>query len=104
MGHPGVRRRARAPADPETAGAVATIGRYESMLMALAEAGDRWAPERLRMVWWTRREIDEWGLDVISRLRVQGYAREIERLTGTAPAEIRPAVHWLNGPPAGEAG
>jgi hypothetical protein len=83
---------------------LAVIGRYESMLMALAEAGDRWAPERLRMVRWTRREVDEWGVDFVIQLRVRGYAREIERLTGTAPAEVRPAVHWLNGPPANEAG
>jgi hypothetical protein len=73
------------------------LGRYEAMLAALEEAGDRFAPERLRGVRWTRREIGEWGLDVISRLKVGGYAREIERLARSAPAEVHPAVHWTNG-------
>jgi hypothetical protein len=60
---------------------LAVIARYESALMVLADAGDRFAPERLRGVRWTRREIGEWGVDLVTRLRVKGYAREIERLT-----------------------
>jgi hypothetical protein len=78
---------------------LAVIARYEAMLMALAEAGDRWAPERLRMLRWNTREIGANGLDVISRLRVRGYAREVERLTAATPEEVHPATHWLNGPP-----
>jgi hypothetical protein len=61
---------------------LAVIARYESMLMVLADAGDRFAPGRLRMLRWTRREIDEWGVDFVTRLRVKGYAREVERLAG----------------------
>jgi hypothetical protein len=98
-----VRRRKRAPADPETAAVYAVMDRYEAMLAALAEAGDRWAPERLRMLRWTRRELDEWGLDFVIELRVRGYARAAERLTRTAPAELRRAQHWTNGPPEGGA-
>lgn len=76
--------------DPETAEVLAVIARYESMLMALAEAGDRWAPERLRGVRYTRSEIDEYGLCFVTELRVRGYAREVERLTAATPEVLHP--------------
>jgi hypothetical protein len=85
-------RRRRVPADPETAEALAVIARYEAALMALAEAGDRWAPERLRGVRFTRSEIDERGLCFVTQLRAKGYAREIERLTRKTPEEIHPGT------------
>jgi hypothetical protein len=83
-----VRRRRRAPASPGTAAALATLDTYQAILETLAEAGDRWAPERLRGVAWTRREIRQWGLDFISELQVEGYAAETQRLLG-APSQNR---------------
>jgi hypothetical protein len=71
----------------------AVLDRYESALMALAEAGDRWAPERLRGVRYTRSEIDEYGLCVVTQLRVRGYAREIDRLTQTGPEPLYPGSY-----------
>jgi hypothetical protein len=94
-----VRRRRRAPADPETAAALETIDKLASIYGMLAEAGDRWAPDRLRGVLWTRGEICQWGLDGISELRVRGYERTIRHLTGP-PLPLRPGTHWVNGPPA----
>jgi hypothetical protein len=88
-----VRRRYRAPADPETAEALAVLDRYRAMLEALREAGDRWAPERLRMLAWNRRDIEVEGLDGISRLRVRGYAREVARLTATTPKVLHPGTY-----------
>jgi hypothetical protein len=96
-----VRRRSRVSADPETTEALAILDRYKAMLEALADAGDRWAPERLHTLWWARHDIEQWGMDGLSRLRVQGYAREVDRLTGVAPAQVRPAQYWVNGPPDG---
>jgi hypothetical protein len=69
------------------------IARYESMLMVLAEAGDRWAPERLRGVRFTRSEIDERGLCFVTQLRAKGYAREVERLTATTPEVLHPGSY-----------
>jgi hypothetical protein len=53
------------------------------MLEALREAGDPYAPHRLHILWWARHDIEETGLDFVDRLRVQGYRREVERLTRT---------------------
>jgi hypothetical protein len=77
---------------------LAVIARYEAMLQALAEAGDRWAPERLRGVRFTRSEIDEYGLCFVTQLRARGYAREVERLTRTAPEPLYPGTYRV---PAG---
>jgi hypothetical protein len=85
--------RRRAPADPEVAAALAVLDRYRAMLMALAEAGDWWAPQRLRMLAWNRRDIEVEGLDFVSRLRVRGYAREVERLTATAPEVLHQGTY-----------
>ena len=62
------------------------------MLRALAEAGDQWAPQRLRMLAWNRRDIEAEGLDCISRLRVRGYAREVARLTAATPEVLHPGT------------
>jgi hypothetical protein len=40
------------------------------------------------MLAWNRRDIEVEGLDFISRLRVKGYAREVERLTATTPEAL----------------
>ena len=71
----------------------AVIARYEAALMALAEAGDRWAPERLRGVRFTRSEIDEYGLCFVTQLRARGYAREVERLTAAGPEPLHPGSY-----------
>jgi hypothetical protein len=87
------RRRREIRSDPETVAALAVTDRYAAMLGALAAAGDRFAPERLRGVRWTQREIREWGLDFIARLRVRGYEREIDRLTRTEPLPLYPGEY-----------
>jgi hypothetical protein len=61
--------------------ALAVLDRYRAMLEALREAGDIHAPWRLHILWWARRDIEESGLDFLDRLRVEGYRREVERLT-----------------------
>jgi hypothetical protein len=63
--------------------ALAVLDRYKAMLEALREAGDIHAPHRLHILWWARHDIEASGLDFLDRLRVQGYRREIERLTRT---------------------
>jgi hypothetical protein len=78
-----VRRRRRPAADPEVAEALALLDRYRAMLEALREAGDPYAAGRLHILWWARHDIQETGLDFVDRLRVQGYRREVERLTRT---------------------
>jgi len=80
------------------AGALAVLDRYRQELLAQQAAGDPHARWRLHILWWARHDITAYGMDFVSRLRVQGYAREAARLTGTAPGEVRPAQHWLNGP------
>lgn len=79
-----MRRRRRPAADPEVAEALAVLDRYKAMLEALREAGDIHAPWRLHILWWARHDIEESGLDFVDRLRVQGYRREVERLTRTS--------------------
>ena len=74
----------RPAADPEVAEALAVLDRYKAMLEALREAGDIHAPWRLHILWWARHDIEESGLDFVDRLRVQGYRREVERLTRTS--------------------
>jgi hypothetical protein len=85
-----VRRRSRGPADPEVAEALAVLDRYRAMLEALREAGDPWAAGRLHILWWARHDLEQWGMDGLSRLRVKGYRREVARLTATAPEVLRP--------------
>ena len=63
--------------------ALAVLDRYRAMLEALREAGDIDAPWRLHILRWASHDIEETGLDFLDRLRVQGYRREIERLTRT---------------------
>jgi hypothetical protein len=87
-----VRRRSRPAAAPEAA-ALAVLDRYRGMLQALRDAGDQYAPQRLRVLWWARHDIEQWGMDTISRLRLQGYEREIERLTRTKPLPLRPGSY-----------
>jgi hypothetical protein len=48
---------------------------------------------RLHILWWARHDIEETGLDFVDRLRVQGYRREIERLTRTSPAPLHPGEY-----------
>jgi hypothetical protein len=79
-----VRRRNRPAADPEVAEALAVLDRYKAMLEALREAGDIHAPHRLHILWWARHDIEQWGMDGLSRLRVEGYRREVERLIRTS--------------------
>ena len=76
-----MRRRNRPAADPEVAEELAVLDRYKAMLEALREAGDIHAPHRLHILWWARHDIEETGLDFLDRLRVQGYRREVEKLT-----------------------
>lgn len=33
--------------------------------------------------------------DVVDEIRAKGAAKEIERLTRTAPAQVQPATHWV---------
>jgi hypothetical protein len=61
------------------AAALVVLDRYREVLRAQLAAGDPHAPWRLHMLWWARRDIGEWGMDVISRLRVQGYERQLDR-------------------------
>jgi hypothetical protein len=63
------------------------------MLEALREAGDPYAPGRLHILWWARHDIEETGLDFVDRLPVQGYRREIERLTRTGPEPLHPGSY-----------
>jgi hypothetical protein len=77
-----MRRRNRPAADPEAVEALAVLDRYRAMLEALREAGDPHAPWRLHVLWWARHDIEQWGMDGLSRLRVQGYKREVEHLAG----------------------
>jgi hypothetical protein len=63
--------------------ALALLDTYKAMLEALRDAGDPYAPHRLHILWWARHDIEESGLDFLDRLRVQGYRREVERLTRT---------------------
>lgn len=77
-----MRRRNRPSADPEAVEALAVLDHYKEMLEALREAGDPYAPWRLHVLWWARRDIEQWGMDGLSRLRAQGYKREVEHLAG----------------------
>jgi hypothetical protein len=77
-----VRRLSRVPADPEVAAALAVLDRYREVLRSQLAAGDPHAAWRLHILKWATRDITTDGMDVISRLRVQGYARELGRLTG----------------------
>jgi hypothetical protein len=88
-----VRRRNRPAADPEAVEALATLDTYKSMLEALREAGDPYAPWRLHILWWARHDIVESGMDDLDRLRMRGYRREIERLTATAPEVLHPGTY-----------
>jgi hypothetical protein len=88
-----VRRRARPAADPETAEALATLDRYKGMLEALRDAGDQHAPWRLHVLWWARHDITTYGMDDLSRLRLQGYEREVERLTRSTPLPLHPGSY-----------
>ena len=99
-----MRRRSRPAADPEAVAALAVLDRYRAALRAQQAAGDPHAPWRLHILWWARHDITTYGMDFVSRLRVQGYAREVERLTRKTPPVLCPAQHWVNGAPAGEAG
>jgi hypothetical protein len=88
-----VRRRNRPAADPEAVEALAVLDRYKAMLEALREAGDIYAPWRLHILWWARHDIEQWGMDDLSRLRVKGYKREVERLTATTPEVVHPGTY-----------
>src|SRR5690349_7279808 len=85
-------RRPRAPGNPAEAAALEVIDRLASIYATLDEAGDRWAPSRRRGELWTRGEFERWGLDCINELRVRGYQREIERLTGP-PLPLQPGTY-----------
>jgi hypothetical protein len=63
------------------------------MLEALREAGDPYAPWRLHVLWWARHDIEQWGMDGLSRLRLKGYRREIERLTTATPEKLHPGSY-----------
>jgi hypothetical protein len=88
-----VRRRARPGADPEAVEALAVLDTYKAMLEALREAGDPYAPHRLHILWWARHDIEQWGMDGLSRLRLKGYRREVGRLTGDAPEVLHPGTY-----------
>jgi hypothetical protein len=88
-----VRRRDRPAADPETVEALAVLDRYKAMLEALRDAGDPYARWRLHILWWARHDIGQWGMDGLSRLRVQGYRREVERLTAATPEVLHPGSY-----------
>ena len=75
-----MRRLSRAPADPEVVAALVVLDRYREVLRAQLAAGDPHARWRLHVLWWARHDITADGMDFVSRLRVQGYARELERL------------------------
>jgi hypothetical protein len=88
-----VRRRDRPAADPEAVEALAVLDRYKAMLEALRDAGDPYAPGRLHILWWAHHDIEQWGMDGLSRLRVKGYKREVARLTATAPEVLHPGTY-----------
>jgi hypothetical protein len=70
------------------------LDRYRSMLEVLREAGDPHARWRLHVLWWARHDIaEDGGMTVLSRLRVQGYRREVERLTATTPEVLHPGTY-----------
>ncbi len=75
----------RPAADPEAAAALAVLDRYKSMLEALRDAGDPHAAWRLHILWWARHDIEQWGMDAVSRLRLEGYEREIRHLLPDIP-------------------
>jgi hypothetical protein len=77
-----VRRYSRPAADPEVVAALALLDRYKVMLEALRDAGDPHARWRLHILKWARRDIEQWGMDVVSRLRLEGYRRAVEHLAG----------------------
>lgn len=87
-----MRRRSRPAADPEVIAALATLDRYKGMLEALRGAGDQHAPWRLHVLWWARHDIEQYGMDDLSRLRLQGYERAIRELTGP-PLPLRPGTY-----------
>ena len=62
-----MRRRSRPAADPEVIAALAALDRYRGMLEALRAAGDQHAPWRLHVLWWARHDIEQYGMDVVSR-------------------------------------
>jgi hypothetical protein len=72
------------------------------MLAARLDAGDaEWrAGEYLVGLMRTLSVDPEEPADVVDEIRARGAAREIERLTRSAPPPLRPAQHWVNGPPA----
>jgi hypothetical protein len=74
-----VRRRRRPAADPEVAEALAVLDRYRAVLRAQQAAGDPHARWRLHVLWWARHDIVSDGMDFVSRLRVQGYQRKLDR-------------------------
>ena len=73
--------------------ALALLDRYRAMLEALREAGDIHAPWRLHILWWARHDIEQWGMDGVSRLRVRGYAREVEQLTAATAEPLHPGSY-----------
>jgi hypothetical protein len=62
--------------------AMVVLDRYREVLRAQQAAGDPHARWRLHILWWARHDIEQWGMDEISRLRLVGYVREVERLAG----------------------
>ena len=88
-----MRRRSRPGADPEAVEALAVLDRLKGMLEALREAGDVHAPWRLHVLWWARHDIEQWGMDGLSRLRVKGYKREVDRLTAASPEVLHPGTY-----------
>ena len=88
-----MRRRNRPAADPEAVEALAVLDHYRAQLEALREAGDPYAPWRLHVLWWARHDIEQWGMDGLSRLRVKGYRREVARLTAASPEVVHPGTY-----------
>lgn len=72
-----MRRKNRLAVDPEVVEALAVLDRYRAMLEVELAAGDPHVRWRLHILWWARHDIEQWGMDTISRLRLQGYRRAV---------------------------
>jgi hypothetical protein len=73
--------RRRRQADPETAAVLAELDRCADVLAELR-------PGWLGALGWCRRNVEEHGVDSITRLNLAGYAAEVSRLLAARTREM----------------